>query len=227
MAKKKAEFRVRFEYETDVDLSYLEQWNTPEKYYGEIPKCSQGTNMKYTTEFGGKDEDRWLCDCVEDDVIHETKDPLEICDLGKGGVMLVKGKPITFSEYMSTYGNPENHVVLYAAVDRKCTNCGDWDSNVESLGNIDFMDSDDYSMGSFTEEDVRLDLKGYCAEVANDLLSEAKKRGKDCCEPRVTVCVAIGKHSQLVEVPKNSVLGRRKNWTAAPKKRTKKKGAKS
>lgn len=176
-AKKPAPvFRVRWSYDDSPDLSYLEQWDTVEKYYGEVPKCSHGNSMKYV----GAHEWSSYCHQCED----EGKDESATfdghgCDKG-GGIVDVEHKHgglgehniVPFEDYMKYYGDYNRHVVLVCDVEKQCVHCGEW-SHVQSVGGVDFMDDDHWETGTFTEEEA-LALRGYQADVAKDLLQEAK-----------------------------------------------------
>lgn len=166
--------RIKWEYEQDPDYSWLEQWDTPEKYYGETPMCSHGNSMKYV------ERHEWASDCYH----CEDAGALErtTFDGGSKGAMCVDidgkqggvgpSKLIPFETYRAYFGNPGRHVFLCALVEEQCECCGSW-STIDALGNIDLMDTDPYEIGTYTDEDAKR-LKGYQGEVSQELLREAK-----------------------------------------------------
>ena len=112
-------YRVVWDYDFDPHFSYLEQWNTPEKY--------------------------------------------EESPMYKGG------EKISFEEYIKTWGNPERHVELSCTIQSRCDCCGAW-NDVDTLYGIDFMDWQDYDLGTYTPEEA-LELRNeHQAEVAKDML---------------------------------------------------------
>lgn len=138
-------FRVKWEYDEYPDLSYLDQWNTPEKYYGEAPKCSHGSPMKYVgnhewssycyaCEDAGKDESATF------DGHGSTKGgPIVDVDGKHGG--LGEHKLVPFEAYMRYYGDPNRHVTLEVVVEKQCEHCQSW-THAASCGGVDFMDDD-------------------------------------------------------------------------------------
>lgn len=121
------QYRVTFDYDPDPDFSYLEQWDTAEKYEG--------------------------------NEIHEN------------------GRPLSFDEYMASgFGDPEQHVAIVADVEMQCECCNSW-VHKASLGNIDFLLTDnDWTTGTFTQAEIEAGaVKGYLADVAKELFSEASE----------------------------------------------------
>lgn len=169
-------FRIRWEHEDCPDRSWLEQWDTPEKYYGSVPKCSHGTPMKYT------EDHLWLSDCYQ----CEESDKIESAtfDGDESGAMVVdkerglgERKHVPFDDYMTYWGNPERHVMLMALVEKECEHCGSW-TVVGSLGNIDFMDDQPWETGTFSEDEA-VKLRGYQGECSKELLDEARNEKLD------------------------------------------------
>jgi hypothetical protein len=120
--------RVVWSYEDSPDLSWLEQWNTPEKYKGN-----------------------------------------EVC---------IDGKPVPFEEYMQFWGDPNRHVMLLALVQRVCPTCGQWET-IDSLGNVDFMDTASWFVGSVMAEELdgphQPAMEEYQLELTRELLQAALK----------------------------------------------------
>jgi hypothetical protein len=168
--------RVKWEYDTDPDLSHLEQWDTAEKYYGEAPKCSHGNSMKYVenhewSSYCHRCEDEGKDECATFDGHGCDKGAVAIDVDGKRGG-LGEHKHIPFETYMRYYGNYDRHVVLACVVEKKCPHCGEW-SHAASVYGVDFMDDDKWTTGTFNAKEA-LALRGYQADVAKDLIAEAK-----------------------------------------------------
>ena len=153
------------------DLSYLEQWDSPEKYYGGAPDCPEcGCEMDY------EKNDTWLCDeCGRDGEVTR----LEWKGTEKGGMVLdlQTKETIPYEEYTKYWGNYNCHVVLDAVVEEKCDHCGSWVMK-DSLGSIDFMEDDDWETGIFMDGELE-GLKGYQLDVATELLNESRKDDSD------------------------------------------------
>ena len=80
------------------------------------------------------------------------------------------GEPLSFKNYMQTYGNPERHVVLGCVIERECPHCGKW-SGVESLWGIDFMDWQPWEIGTYQVDEIDT-LNDYQQAVSLELLAE-------------------------------------------------------
>jgi hypothetical protein len=161
--------RIKFEYDPDADLSHLEQWDTPEKYYGSTPNCESSACEGWDDCMTYKEGHQWRC---EECGTEQEHDGSEMPNLG--GVCLdpKDGRRIPFDEYMGYYGNPESHVVLCALVEKQCEHCDEW-AVVDSLCGIDFMDNDDWATGTFNENDLS-ELGGYQLTEAKGMLDEAR-----------------------------------------------------
>ena len=164
--KEPPRLRVRLIEDPDPDFSWLEQWDTPEKYYGDVPKCSHGIAMKY------KEGHTWTSDheVFDDDTANYVPcpdgekfwDSSEVPDKGsvaldpKGHRGLGPNGYVPFDVYMDHWGNPNNHVALACFVEIQCPCCASW-KVYDSLHNIDFMISDasTWEVGTFSEEDVK------------------------------------------------------------------------
>ena len=162
--------RVRVDYEPDPDCSWLEQWDTAEKYYGGRPECPEcECAMDYK---GGH---RWQCSDNAEEYNGECDAPLlEWKGNDKGGQCLDgDGEMIPFDEYKGTYGDPNEYVFLYAAVESHCDHCGEW-ALTESLGGISFYGpSPDYwETGIFTPEQVAAMPEGHLRDTLTELLAE-------------------------------------------------------
>lgn len=85
--------------------------------------------------------------------------------------------PVSYSGYLSYYGNPERHVYLICELEKQCECCHKF-SNVQGLGNIDCMDDSPeylhtkldhwYSLGEVVDDPKF----GYLGDVAKELRSE-------------------------------------------------------
>lgn len=161
--------RVRVDYEPYPESDWLEQWDTPEKYYGGEPDCLKcGCVMDYEKDH------TWLCDeCGRDDVV--TRLEWEGNDKG-GQCCPKKGEPILpFDEYKQTWGNPNKYVYLCAVVESKCDHCGEW-AVKDSLGGIDLYENsrEHWDTGTFTEAEVDAMSKGYLRDTLKEMFDEAK-----------------------------------------------------
>lgn len=169
-----AKLRVQVDYDESPDYSYLEQWDTPEKYYGCAPKCSHGRPMEYTSDHS------WKSSCWIDDECDETKnyiDNPEAFKAGEGecGVMKQEDRLLPFEEYKRTYGDPNNYVYLCAIVESLCEHCGEW-APKDSLSGLDIYENgpDLWDTGTFTPEQVAdmSDRYGYLKDTLINLLAE-------------------------------------------------------
>lgn len=131
--------RIVWSYDPEPDLSYLEQWDTPEKYYGGAPNCPKcGEPMQYEAAHN------WVCtNCIDQPPVIVEWDGNE-----KGGQIIVDGKKLPFDKYERTYGNPSKHITLMATVEGHCTCCGSW-AHISSLGGCDYLDRDSPFVGTF------------------------------------------------------------------------------
>ncbi len=158
--------RVTWEYDSDPDFSYLEQWDTPEKYYGIEPLCPRcGSYMEY--------DELHTFICADED----CSKSMEInCDKEQGtngGVMREDDAWVPFEEYIVFYGNPTRHITLGCYVETKCSCCGEWGVQSSCFG-FDFMDTDNYVCGTTDAMDLEDSLlKGYQLEESHDLILEA------------------------------------------------------
>lgn len=170
-------YRVKWDYDPEPDLSHLEQWDTPEKYYGadKVPTCSHGEKMKYDAKHV------WKSDCVtcaDTDRVQAKRYDGKDSHLGgymvdrENGTGIGPHHIVPFEVYIRYHGNPDEHTMLYARVERKCDHCNSW-VEAASLYGVDFMVNDTWATGTFTESDAVL-MAGYQAEVSKELLDEAK-----------------------------------------------------
>lgn len=84
----------------------------------------------------------------------------------KGHEYYKDGQPIPHAEYLTYYGDPDRHVVVWMRRTDQCPCCQTWISG-DSLGGIDLMDDQPEAgfIGTFTLDQ----LPGYLREVAADL----------------------------------------------------------
>lgn len=168
--------RVQVKYEECPDVSWLQQWDTPEKYYGgslTCPKC--GCEMIYD---GGH---KWACDeCGRDgDVTHLVwKGDKNEKGMYPGGQYRPggEGEILAFDEYKATYGNPNKYVYLYVLVESCCDHCGEWGVK-DSLGGLGFYEDDPahWETGTFTEAEVDAMPEGYLRETLQEMLENVKE----------------------------------------------------
>lgn len=173
------DLRITVEYDSYPDMSYFEQWNTPDKYYGGEPHNCTHPHSEYNDETcdGGmvyKEDHTWECeDCDHtvnwDGVQHE--DGLRT----DGGVMFKDGKPIPFDEYMQAHGNPDNYTSLEVVVEKSNT-CGycqhtEWEI-LDTLCGIDIYayGSESWELGKFTVEQVNEMPDGHLKETIIGML---------------------------------------------------------
>lgn len=196
--------RVRIDYDQNGDLSHLEQWDTPEKYYGMAPKCSHGVEMVYdaghlwkgdheTAEEDPRAFGYTYLPCKEEKFFdgYVTERGRKIANPGNGGFCVDKARGlgyhnvVPFEKYMQYWGNPERHTELIMLVDYQCPCCGSYEIG-ESVGSIDFMDDGDWTCGTFTMDDMkewarnaknpRGKDRAYLASEARDLASIGKRK---------------------------------------------------
>jgi len=128
----------------DLSLSYLEQWDTPEKYYDVKPVCPNCGDHSMTYE----SEHIFTCDRIEvDGADCDGRFDGNEHSGDSSGVVLEDGKPIPFEEYKQFYGNPNRHVVLTCMLEEACGECGSWVVK-DSLCGIDFMDTESVFVGT-------------------------------------------------------------------------------
>jgi hypothetical protein len=165
--------RIRVSYEECPDCSWLEQWDTAEKYYGGCPECPAcGCGMDYHHDH------LWQCSDNREEYNGECDAPLlEWKGNDKGGQCCPKkGDPaLPFDEYRRTYGDPNNYVYLYAVVESLCEHCGEWGMG-DSLSGIDFYEPapDHWETGTFTEADVDAMPEGYFRDTLKEMLENVK-----------------------------------------------------
>lgn len=177
--------RAQVKYEECPTNDYLEQWDTPEKYYGCAPKCRHGTEMSYDSDHKWS-SDCYLCEDGEEDehgvlVAREESvsyiDNPEVFKAGEGmcGVMVTDGVQLPFEEYAKTYGDSNRYVYLYALIELQCEHCNEW-SVKDSLSGIDIYEhgSDSWETGTFTESEVDKMPKGHLRETLQDMFSNVK-----------------------------------------------------
>lgn len=170
-----ATYRARVEYEPYPEADWLEQWDTPEKYYGGAPECPEcKCGMDYVRDH------LWQCSDNRDEYNGDCDAPLfEWKGTDKGGQVRdgEKGPIIPFDEYKRTYGDPDNYVFLCAVVEMQCECCGEWPIR-DSLGGISFYEPapDHWETGSFTEADVADMPEGYFKETLLGMFDEAKSK---------------------------------------------------
>lgn len=174
----KPEYRVIVKVDTDPDTSWLEQWDTPEKYYGGAPKCSHGKPMEYRCGHGWEGDhstDDMCCNSCNGDYGCNTDDcPCHQCTEyvdydghgNKEGAQLIDKRRgmgthdyVPFDVYKTTWGDPNRHVFLCFYLQRRdppCNACGraEWET-VDSLHGIDFMDWRCPDTGTFSLEEIK------------------------------------------------------------------------
>ena len=168
--------RIRIQYDDYPEMSYLEQWDTPEKYYGKAPACTNPgcDNEGYPMTYKHKEDHSWICE----ECGAETEWDGEGTSMS-GTVVGEDGQKVSFTEYMKYWGNPDRHVVLLATVERGCDHCGSW-VFMSSVGGIDFMDDGgDWETGTFQEDELDNLPKGYLKELAKELIDEVRKEMDD------------------------------------------------
>jgi hypothetical protein len=167
------QYRAIWEFDDSPDCSWLEQWDTPEKYYDVQPRCPKcGDTMSYV------EGHEFKCDA-------DFEDDPESCDgrfdanehAGRNaGIMLEGGKdgtPVPFEDYKAYHGDPNRHAMLLCRVEQRCNDCGGWET-AEVLGNVDFMDDDNFETGCFHETELDQISNEYQLLTTKDLLDEAK-----------------------------------------------------
>ena len=163
--------RVRVDYEPYPEADWLEQWDTPEKYYGGEPKCP-----KCECVMDYEKDHTWLCDeCGRDDVVTRLEWDGTDGDKGRSGVMLDGERRVPFNEYARTYGDANKYVYLYAVVESCCDHCGEWGMK-DSLGGIDLYEDsrEHWDTGTFTEAEVDAMREGYLRDTLKEMFEEAK-----------------------------------------------------
>lgn len=137
-----SKYRIIWGYDDDPDYSYLEQWDTPEKYYDLKPTCPKcGAYMEYS------DSNFFLC--ADEDCNHELEVFKDIQPGDSSGYIIENGEPLSFEDYMLSYGDPQRHVFLRCVVEEQCEHCNSWVTK-GSVGNVDFMDTEQYFEGVTT-----------------------------------------------------------------------------
>jgi hypothetical protein len=157
--------RVTWDYDCDPDLSYLEQWDTPEKYYdldAPCPKC--GSYMEYS--------ELHMFVCCDPECSHSID--ASTCGGSNAGVVHEDGEQMTFEDYQQSYGDLNKYVSLQCTVETRCTCCGGWTIQA-SLGGVDFYTygPDQWDIGTFDAMDIDDKLGGYQLEESYELILEA------------------------------------------------------
>ena len=171
------ELRARVDHDPNPTNDYLEQWDTPEKYYGKVPECPKcECPMDYEKGHA------WLCDeCGRDDDV--TRLEWDGSGSKTGGMLLVDGKPVPFDEYKQTYGDPDRYIYLFCVVEAKCECCGHWDDapGMTRLYGVDFYEygEDPWDTGTFTLQEVDDMANGHLRDTLKDLVSEVCEPEKD------------------------------------------------
>jgi hypothetical protein len=162
---KNEKLRMIVEHDAYPDTSWLEQWDTPEKYYGGCPVCDECDD-----ELDYVDGHEWTCVYCDDGArVH-----YDGSDNKDAGVMLVDGEPMPFDDYKQTYGDPNNHVFLCASMQERSA-CDGW-STVDSLGGIDVYDDGKthWETGTFNMEDVAAMPDGYLKDTLYEMIDGTK-----------------------------------------------------
>lgn len=140
-------YRIIWDFDPDPDLSYLEQWNTPTLYYD--PPLCPGCGCRFDdAEY--EENGRFRCANCEHSTSmvlrHEKMEEDEKPFGANNGVVMEKGEPVPFEDYMKYWGDPNRHTVLSVLVQEECSHCGSWTTK-ESLWGVDFMDDDTFFVG--------------------------------------------------------------------------------
>ena len=174
MATKTTEIRIRWEPEDEPDLSYLEQWDTPEKYYGGEPTCPHGSPLKYASGHTWESDGCAACEYPDEGEGGIYRTEYDGSDSEMGGVCLDGDRRVPFDEYMQTYGDPAYHEVLCAIVESRCGECSKWESR-DSLGNVDFLVSGWQVMGAFSEEEIPRMRDEYQRDTSRQMVAQVRK----------------------------------------------------
>jgi hypothetical protein len=168
------QYRVRWDFDPMPDMSWLEQWDTPEKYYDVQPVCPLcDGSVSYTSRHNFACDDEECCGFVC--VIGPGQFVAIASGPNSGVVIADDGKPVPFEVYKEHWGDPGQHAVLCCVVESACECCGSWVVQA-SLSGIDFMVTDSFDTGTFDEAQVTT-LTGYQLEVSQELIAEAKNDG--------------------------------------------------
>lgn len=95
-----------------------------------------------------------------------------------GNEVMRDGQPLSFDEYMRTYGDPENYVVLYVKAEQKCAQCNSW-TEMDALYGIGFYTGhggEGWDTGEFSEDEIGK-LGGTQEEMSREVLANAKSGG--------------------------------------------------
>lgn len=170
--------RIKVNYEECPTSDWLEQWDTPEKYYGCAPECSHGRPMGYIGNH------TWKSGCWIDDECAETKNYIDNPEAFKAGeascgAMKQDDRLMPFEEYAETYGDPNKYVYLYAVVESNCGHCGCWsmpDVMGASLSGLDFYEPspEHWETGTFTEAEVDAMQAGHLRDTLQEMFDEVK-----------------------------------------------------
>ena len=180
----KDELRVMWRYDEGLDLSHLDQWNTPLKYYDVCPMCEAcGETMVYRLKHRFSCQD---ADCPRRGVLLTVGEELET---GKNaGYMMDKGEMVPFEQYEQTWGDPNRYVGLLGVVQHRCTCCESWAETDVHIGDVNILDTDGYFLGDILQDEIndpvlgpRLGLEDWQRDLTLELFktAEAELKEKD------------------------------------------------
>jgi hypothetical protein len=167
-AKLLPERRVVWDYDQSPDFSWLEQWDTPEKYAG---------NEHYATNEDGDVECR-SCGCG---LVRWEADGQSGWRHEGGTCETPEPKILSFDEYAAGPGNPDNHTMLEARLQERCRCCDKW-YDLDSLGGVDFFSSDTINVGAFgvaSREVGAMKTSDYLAPYQREVMREMFSRLPD------------------------------------------------
>ena len=86
--------------------------------------------------------------------------------------IFLPSRKIPYEEYLTTYGDPDRHVVLTAVVEHQCRACQEWHVT-GSLHDIDFMDNSPEVLqlsipGTYSEKEAK-ELTGYPRDLIDEV----------------------------------------------------------
>lgn len=137
------EYRIVVQWEDDPDFSHLEQWTDPDDYakspmmrnriITRRPELARYNAQPFTLSEALLRSSRYRVG---------TYYAVQFPD-GATRLALPAEVEMTHAEYLETYGDVDNYVSVYAVLQRRCACCGEWTA-VDSLGDIQFYERDDY-----------------------------------------------------------------------------------